>query len=261
MTYAQLRTHASRRAIEAALASGYLRRVARGWYAFPSADRRVTTALSAGGRLGCLTGCSFHGLWTPHDRQTHIVFGRGCRPTPDRGLVIHPCDDPQPSTPQWSLLDCLTQVAHRHDLETAVVVWESALHLGLVTASDVSTAASQLPLYARRFAHYLQAAESGSESRVRLFLQRRGVPIRPQVYLPGIGRVDGLVGGKLIIECDSDEHHSSKEQQREDRRRDLAARDRGYDVLRLSSHQVWRVWPATQLSLLHQIRTRAHRSR
>jgi very-short-patch-repair endonuclease len=38
-----------------------------------------------------------------------------------------------------------------------------------------------------------------------------------------VGRVDFLVEGWLIIECDSKAHHEGWDKQRRDRRRDLAA--------------------------------------
>ncbi len=101
-------------------------------------------------------------------------------------------------------------------------------------------------------------AESGSETRVRLFLQQLNIPVAAQAVIDGVGRVDLLVGNNLIIECDSDEHHRSKEAHHKDRTRDLAARDLGYQTIRLSYRQIWFDWDATRESLLTTIRTRRH---
>lgn len=47
-----------------------------------------------------------------------------------------------------------------------------------------------------------------------------------------IGRVDLVVDGWLVVECDSKAFHSSWDQQREDRRRDQALAALGYVVYR-----------------------------
>nr|WP_255556465.1 hypothetical protein [Tessaracoccus palaemonis] len=136
---------------------------------------------------------------------------------------------------------------------------ESALNLGLIRVADVQDIVASIPEERRGFLSLLNRAESGSETRVRLFLQRRHVTVSPQVYLPGIGRVDLLVGRRLIVECDSAEYHSSPEQRRLDYARDLAARDQGFDHLRLDYHQIWHQWGSTQESLLREIRRDRHR--
>ena len=51
--------------------------------------------------------------------------------------------------------------------------------------------------------------------------------------ISGVGRVDFVVDGFLIIECDSRQFHEGWEKQRADRRRDLAAAARGYFTLRV----------------------------
>lgn len=80
--------------------------------------------------------------------------------------------------------------------------------------------------------------------------------MRPQVALDRIGDVDLVVGDRLIVECDSDAHHRSKEEHQNDRRRDLEARMQGFDTIRLTYHQIWTDWEATQAVLLRVIRER-----
>ena len=62
--------------------------------------------------------------------------------------------------------------------------------------------------------------------------------------LPGIGEVDLLVGGRLIIETDGRRYHLG-EAFENDRRRDRAATISGYRVLRLTYRQVVDDWPTT----------------
>jgi len=76
-------------------------------------------------------------------------------------------------------------------------------------------------------------AESGPESLMRHILQQLGVDFEVQTNIVGVGRVDLVVDGFLIIECDSKAFHEGWAKQREDRQRDLAAAAQGYFTLRV----------------------------
>ena len=52
------------------------------------------------------------------------------------------------------------------------------------------------------------------------------------MQIDGVGRVDFVVDGWLIVECDSEAHHAGWAAQRRDRRRDLAAAALGYTTVR-----------------------------
>lgn len=67
---------------------------------------------------------------------------------------------------------------------------------------------------------------------MRLMLRSLGLRFEVQVSISGVGRVDFVVEGWLIIECDSEKHHSSWEAQRRDKRRDQAAAAQGYATYR-----------------------------
>lgn len=137
-------------------------------------------------------------------------------------------------------------------LESAI--YNRRLHYddALMVLRDMPKKLSWLVPYVNR------GAMSGSETRVRFFLERRGVKVRSQVNIPGVGPVDTVAGNSLIIECDSDAYHSSKRSYEKDRARDLAARLLGYETVRLSFPQIWYDWAATQQSILAIIRTRKH---
>ncbi|WP_258369257.1 DUF559 domain-containing protein [Georgenia satyanarayanai] len=55
-----------------------------------------------------------------------------------------------------------------------------------------------------------------------------GVPIR------GVGEVDLVVAGKVVVECDGFSYHSGRHEYREDRRRDRALAALGYVTLRFT---------------------------
>lgn len=67
---------------------------------------------------------------------------------------------------------------------------------------------------------------------MRLILRSLGCRFETQVRIPTVGRVDFVVEGWLIIECDSRAHHEGWEAQKRDRRRDLAAAALGYATVR-----------------------------
>ena len=67
---------------------------------------------------------------------------------------------------------------------------------------------------------------------MRLMLRGLGCQIEVQVVIPGVGRVDFVVDGWLIVECDSKAHHEGWESQKRDRARDLAAAGLGYTTVR-----------------------------
>lgn len=247
----------SRRRIRTLLASGQLTRVARGWYTVGQPDLDVVTAIRAGGRLGCLSGCRHHGLWVPPHAGVHVVGGRGWNPAWAPGLVLHPGASAQTGLPVWPVADCVAQVAHRHGLEPGLIVAESAVHLGRLSLDDARAALAHTPRLDRGQLDWLAPAESGSETRVRLFLRQSRVPVRAQQFVPEVGRVDLLVGDSLIIECDSAAHHGETNYEA-DRRRDLRARNLGYDTLRLSYQQIWNEWKSTTASLYRIIRQRRH---
>jgi very-short-patch-repair endonuclease len=75
-------------------------------------------------------------------------------------------------------------------------------------------------------------AESGPESLLRLMLRRLGCRFDVQVKIDGVGRVDFVVDGWLIVECDSEAHHGDWAARRRDLRRDQAAAPLGYSTFR-----------------------------
>lgn len=99
---------------------------------------------------------------------------------------------------------------------------------------------------------------SGSETRVRRSLERRGVRVQPQYAIEGVGFIDMLVGDRLIIECDSVEYHTDAEAYARDRARDQACVQMGYLVVRLTYQDVMVRWEQTERLILDLIRQRVH---
>jgi very-short-patch-repair endonuclease len=64
------------------------------------------------------------------------------------------------------------------------------------------------------------------------------------VWIDGVGRVDFVVEGWLVIECDSRAHHGGWEAQVADRRRDLALAALGYASIRPIAADIFADTPA-----------------
>ena len=121
----------------------------------------------------------------------------------------------------------------------AVASLDSALNRGVVSPSLLEPMLAQLPqVYAGLLQLVDGRAESGLETHVRLMLRSVGIHARVQVRIDGVGRVDILVGDRLVIETDGRVWHSDARSFAEDKRRDLALAERGYLVLRVSYAQV-----------------------
>jgi len=148
-------------------------------------------------------------------------------------LLAHP-----PTLGLVDIADALAQAIRCQDASAAIATVDSVLHLGLMTYADVRDLFAWLP---ERYGVILRlsdsSAESGPETYMRLILRRLGLRYATQVNIPGVGRVDFVVEGWLIVECDSKAYHEGWSKQKQDRRRDLAAAALGYSTLRpLAEH-------------------------
>lgn len=124
-------------------------------------------------------------------------------------------------------------------VEVAILL-ESAIEQRALTLEEAREIVDRLPFHRRRALSRIRAdAGSGTETMMRWWLETLHIGVRSQVWIPGVGRVDLLVGSGLVIECDSRSFHDNPEQYREDRRRDLLLRSLGYTVVRLTWEQVF----------------------
>lgn len=242
------------------LATGRLRSLTRGWFASTTADPRATSAILTGCRIGCLSAAEIHGLWVPPSAHRHWIAPRRREigPLPS-DVVVHRTGDPLPRVFQ-SVDDCLWQIIRAHDAETALMVMESAARLEAVPRSTLLNMIELAPTRSRgTLGFFCDRSESGTETRVRLFYQRRHVRVRAQVAVPEVGRVDLLIGESHIVECDSRAHHERHDRYLIDRHRDLGADMGDYRHTRLAWEQVFTRWPETQQALSTTLRRRTHR--
>lgn len=275
------------------IGNGSVRRVGR-WFVTERAPTDLVALIERGVRPTCLDAASLHGLFVPLHDGVHVYRPRSAaEPVPvnktgftqirrrfdiesaqfvpvdsDRlhghGLVQHspglrswPGSDPVPD------LDLLLNHAARClPSVKAAVLFESALNKGLITQHDKDRLLACLPQrFSRPLSRVRSDAESGTETAVRWWVESLRVPVRPQVVIPTVGRVDLLIGNSWVIECDSAQFHDDLEQYQRDRARDLRLRALGYTVTRLTWEQVFLQWGETEQMLLGVIRRRDHRRR
>jgi very-short-patch-repair endonuclease len=94
------------------------------------------------------------------------------------------------------------------------------------------------------------SCESGTEFLTRMRLGRRGIALRPQVVISDVGRVDFVLGERLVIEVDGAQYHTDPEQFEADRRRDAVLSSLGFRVLRFSYRQVMERWQEVEAAVI-----------
>ena len=236
-------------AIRDAVRHGTLAVPRRGWVATVRAPLRAVRAVELGGRLGGSSALASYGVWVDDDD----VLVVSCTPTASRLPDLRPGERRVWMTPTFapnarttwrvSLEDAILQLSRTATREELISTIDSAVNKGLLPER------SRLALYAalpRRFGKVARdvdgASMSGTETRLRLALRAAGYRVECQVTIPGVGVVDLLVEGWLVLELDSKEHHGSPEQQAHDRARD------GNAVLSAYGHERF-MWSQVRYSM------------
>jgi very-short-patch-repair endonuclease len=254
----------SKRRVAALLTVGALRQLRIGWYSTASTDHRIAAAVAAGGAAACATSLAVHGVWATTQTGLHVArpIG-GIGGTNTIGHRMGAIDDPT-----WCLEPikrAIARVIRCAPFDEAIAAIDSALHLsgslgwGFDRADLIDVLAAAPRRYRRMLDRVDPRAESGLESLVRVRLRSLGITATPQVSIDGVGRVDLLVGDRLVIETDGKAHHLG-ERFAHDRRRDAELLRRGYLVLRLTWASVLFDWPDTEALVLEVVRRGDHRA-
>jgi very-short-patch-repair endonuclease len=202
----------------------------------------VTDAARLGARVDCVSLLHLLGVFVFDHRRLHVQLTTGDSRLPARPdeVVGHWRGTTTPRQDLFAdLLEAIVRACLCQTPRMAVATLDSAWHLGLIDRSDVAEIFRRLPRRYRAVRKLLDArAESGSETIVRLMLRGLGCRIDVQPSVRGVGRVDFIVDGWLIVECDSKAFHSDWEAQRRDRRRDRVAATLGFATLRLMAEEI-----------------------
>jgi very-short-patch-repair endonuclease len=227
VTTAQLRSVGyTDRHIAQLVATGRASRPRRGWIATPDAPADAVRAVSLGGRLGGASALASYGVWLDEPPEFTVV----CKPTasrlppvrgekrlwlPDRFAATEAC--------RWrvSVLDALLQFSRSAPRDSLIAAVDSALQTRAIRQQELAALHPVLPVRLRSIIREVDgSAMSGTETHMRLALARAGYRVESQVDIPGVGTVDLVIDGWLIVELDSRAHHQSPAQQNRDRQRD-----------------------------------------
>ncbi len=255
VTFAALRTAGvPRSAIDRSVTRGVLHRVRNGVYATRDACTGAVVAAQHGGALACITAARHLGLWVlEDDRTTHVWMGRDGRAHhgADCGCVVHWDGGRRRGFGIPPLAIVLWQIRRCRGLESFFVALESALRKGLLRARDRAELVDLLDQEARDVVAFAQSdADSGLESLVRFRLRGRGLRIRTQVSVVAVGRVDLLIGDRLIVEVDGRENHDGPSQRHKDLVRDANAALWGHRTLRFDYAMVIHDWDLVERAIL-----------
>lgn len=242
--------------------SGLIDRVRPGVFALPAIAAEIRIAALHGGALTCRGALRRHGVWVlGDDGRPHVWVGRRGRIFAHEECRCH--SHFFHGKPPQGLVDAETALLHLHRCggdEEFFVAFESAWRLRMLSAAARARIRRALPARARWLVDIARPdADSGLESLVRLRLHLLGILVECQVAVPGVGRVDFLVDGRLILEIDGKQNHDGAVHRHRDLERDAAASRRGLETLRFDYAQVMHDWTAVQGAILAAIaRTKDH---
>ena len=254
----------TRRSLAIAVADGVIIRVRQGWYTLPSTPEIQREGVRVGGRLGCISGARLLGLSVRASGHVHVAVvphTARLRSNSDKqvrlarlkspGVVVH-WNDTNTAGTRFILgvRECLKQMSLCQSPEWVVAAVDSALRARLLTASEWLDDIRVLPRRLRGLLSSVDArAESITESVTRFRLEQLGFEPRLQVTIRGVGRVDMVIGERLVIEVDGYAYHSDPEAFEADRRRDARLSAHGYRVLRFSYRQIMQHWSEVRTAI------------
>lgn len=266
-----VRSGVSRRRLAAAVHRGDLVKPRRGLYAAPGISPAAFEAMSHCGALACVSASREMGLWTLDDgahEPVHTWVDPRHRP-------VRVAIDPDPDVPgccvfhrdgaidapllhRVGLVHCLVQILSCRGEDAFFAALESALRQRLLPSEDMRRLRGAVPRASRWLLDLARSdADSGLESILRLRLHRRGISLASQVDIPGVGRVDFVLGDRLIIEADGKTHDGDRHR---DVIRDAVAMALGFVTLRFDSAAILHDWPLVESAIEAAIGLGLHRS-
>lgn len=257
-----------------AVNSGALVRPRRGWYLPADAPRDLIEAVRVGGLLGCVSLLRLLGVFVLDRPTLHVHMRRGSSrmrspgsrraslaPRAVRGIVLHWHElTDEAHIDRVGIVDALVHAVRCQPARHAIATLDSALNTGVLLLEQLGEIFAMLPSRYGVLRGLVDGrAQSGPETLMRLMLRGLGCEVALQVRFEGVGYVDLLVDGWLVIECDSKMYHSDWDQQLKDHRRDLALAQQGYCVLRLAAEDIMYRPEAALAAVRGLLRSRAAR--
>lgn len=225
----------------------------KGIYAVPETPEPIVEAALHGGALTCASLLYLRGVWVLDGYDdVHVWLGSRGRARRHDGCrcVAH-----------WSagaggigavpLRVALVQLLACRGEEAFFASFESAWNKGLLREEDRAWVRAKVPAGKRWLVDFAHAeSDSGLESLVRLRLHHLGIDVQAQVFIEGVGLVDFLLDGCIILEIDGRENHDGQSKRHKDLRRDAAAAALGYTPLRFDYALVRHDWPVVEAAIV-----------
>ena len=271
----------TRRAVEAAVASGVIERVRRGVFVDPGMPLDMKRAVRIGGRLACVSAAALHGLrvLTPPS-HLHVEVDHHAtrlRHADDASRVLR-AGDAHGVRRHWSretgagaivpleaclrqLLACVPELDAICALDAARerVEWR-ADRPALLGESAFGRFRASLSPHLRRIAERsITGSQAIGETVARERLRAAGIPAQAQVRLPGGYWADLLIGERLIFEVDGEIPHSLPGAFDRDRSRIAWLVAIGYEYISFSHRQVLTDWDSIEAALRMLLRRGSHR--
>ncbi|MGX5694964.1 type IV toxin-antitoxin system AbiEi family antitoxin domain-containing protein [Agromyces soli] len=263
--------------LRCAVRAGAVIRLREGVYAVPDLPHEVQLAVRHGGALGCLSRVRSAGLWVlEHPQVVHVAMPPTGRRRRHEGCTcITHWSDSTARGGRSGLDDALVQLLHCRGAEEFLVALESAMRKRFLTRSSLARVKARIPAVHRWLVDFARwNADSGLESLLRLRLRVLGIELISQVEVPGVGRVDFVLGDRLIVEVDGKANHvdgfgaasDSQETVRaaavsmrhKDLVRDAVAAAHGFDTLRFDYALVVHDWPVVEAAILAKVELGLH---
>lgn len=187
-------------------------------------------------------------LMEERPQKTHlsVAYNRGMHPSKLRrfdDVCIHReqiMSDEERRTHVASIGTVLERVLVCMPLKVSLPMLDAARNRGLYDTSTLTIppTGSRLPHLREALSLSSDRARSILETVARLQLIDMGLTPQVGVWIEGVGEVDMIILGFIVIEVDGWAFHSSKEQREKDLKRDRELLRRGYVVLRFTYDDV-----------------------
>lgn len=244
----------TRRGITTAVSEGALIRARRDRYLRPDVPAELIEAVRVGGLLTCVSLLSLLEVFVFDGSLLHVHMSRGAsrmrsresrwRPLPAgmaaRRAILHWHPLIADATDgAVNVIDALVHAVRCQQPRHAVATLDSALNRGVICKEDLEEVFASLPRRYQGLRGLIDGrAESGTETLVRLMAKMIGFAVDLQVHFDGVGDVDLVLDGWLVVECDSRGFHSDWKQRLKDYERDKRLAQRGFCVLRLTAADI-----------------------
>ena len=187
-------------------------------------------------------------LMEERPQKTHlsVSYNRGMHPSKLRrfdDVCVHReqfLSDEERRTHVASIGTVLERVLVCMPLKVSLPMLDAARNRGLydVSTLTIPPTGSRLPHLREALSLSSERARSILETVARLQLIDMGLTPQVGVWIEGVGEVDMIILGFIVIEVDGWAFHSSKEQREKDLKRDRELLRRGYVVLRFTYDNV-----------------------